>query len=83
MSSTVHPFQGKIQVVFIETLHVLKQVEKKEWVTLMALIKSLALSAVPEVKNLSKIQFLNGLDLLRGRNPVRQFWISAEWFGPL
>ena len=25
--------------------------------------------------------FLDGLDLLRRRNPVRQFWVSAEWFG--
>ena len=28
-----------------------------------------------------KTCFLDGLDLLRRRNPVRQFWVGAEWFG--
>jgi len=28
-----------------------------------------------------KTRFLDGLDLLRRRDPVRKFWVGAEWFG--
>ena len=82
MPLTVHTFQGKIKILY-EPLHVLKQVGIEECMDIDGIDQKVICAVCCPIgaKTHQRACLLNGLDLLRSRNPIHQFWIGAEWFG--